>query len=46
MTPGQLVKAVALALDVPEETVTQHGPENLVVTGLRTRVDADAAPHR
>ena len=36
MTPGQLVKAVALALDVPEETVTQHD-RNLVVTGLRTK---------
>jgi hypothetical protein len=36
MTPGQLVKAVAMALDVPEETVTQHD-RNLVVAGLRTK---------
>jgi hypothetical protein len=36
MTPGQLVKAVAIALDVPEETVTQHD-RNLVVAGLRTK---------
>jgi hypothetical protein len=36
MTPGQLVKAVALALDVPEETVVQHD-RNLVVAGLRTK---------
>ena len=35
MTPGQLVKAVAVALDVPEETVVQHD-RNLVVAGLRT----------
>jgi hypothetical protein len=35
MTPGQLVKAVSLALDVPEETVVQHD-RNLVVAGLRT----------
>ena len=35
MTPGQLVKAVAIALDIPEETVTQHD-RNLVVAGLRT----------
>jgi hypothetical protein len=36
MTPGLLVKAVALALDVPEETVVQHD-RNLVVAGLRTK---------
>jgi hypothetical protein len=36
MTPGQLVKAVATALDAPEETVTQHD-RNLVVAGLRTK---------
>lgn len=36
MTPGQLVKAMALALDVPEETVVQHD-RNLVVAGLRTK---------
>ena len=36
MTPGQLVKAVSLALDVPEETVVQHD-RNLVVAGLRTK---------
>jgi hypothetical protein len=36
MTPGQLVKAVAIALDVSEETVTQHD-RNLVVAGLRTK---------
>lgn len=36
MTPGQLVKAVSTALDVPEETVTQHD-RNLVVAGLRTK---------
>lgn len=36
MTPGQLVKAVAIALDVPEETVVQHD-RNLVVAGLRTK---------
>jgi hypothetical protein len=35
MTPGQLVKAVSVALDVPEETVVQHD-RNLVVAGLRT----------
>jgi hypothetical protein len=35
MTPGQLVKAVSIALDVPEETVVQHD-RNLVVAGLRT----------
>jgi hypothetical protein len=35
MTPGQLVKAVAIALDVPEETVVQHD-RNLAVAGLRT----------
>jgi hypothetical protein len=36
VTPGQLVKAVAIALDVPEETVAQHD-RNLVVAGLRTK---------
>jgi hypothetical protein len=36
MTPGQLVKAMAVALDVPEETVVQHD-RNLVVAGLRTK---------
>jgi hypothetical protein len=36
MTPGQLVRAVSIALDVPEETVVQHD-RNLVVAGLRTR---------
>lgn len=36
MTPGQLVKAVAIALDVSEETVVQHD-RNLVVAGLRTK---------
>jgi hypothetical protein len=35
LTPGQLVKAVSIALDVPEETVVQHD-RNLVVAGLRT----------
>jgi len=35
MTPGQLVKAVSIALDVPLETVTQHD-RNLAVAGLRT----------
>jgi hypothetical protein len=35
MTPGQLVKAVSIALDVPEETVVQHD-RNLAVAGLRT----------
>jgi hypothetical protein len=35
MTPGQLVKAVSIALDVPVETVTQHD-RNLAVAGLRT----------
>jgi hypothetical protein len=35
MMPGQLVKAVAIALDVPEETVVQHD-RNLAVAGLRT----------
>jgi len=35
MTPGQLVKAVSIALDVPVETVVQHD-RNLVVAGLRT----------
>jgi hypothetical protein len=36
MTPGQLVKAVSIALEVPEETVVQHD-RNLVVAGLRTK---------
>jgi hypothetical protein len=36
MTPGQLVKAVSIALDVPEETVVQHD-RNLVTAGLRTK---------
>jgi hypothetical protein len=36
MTPGQLVKAVAIALDISEETVTQHD-RNLAVAGLRTK---------
>jgi hypothetical protein len=36
LTPGQLVRAVSIALDVPEETVVQHD-RNLVVAGLRTR---------
>jgi hypothetical protein len=36
VTPGQLVRAVAIALDTPEETVTQHD-RNLVVDGLRTK---------
>jgi hypothetical protein len=36
MTPGELVKAVSIALDVPEETVVQHD-RNLVVAGLRTK---------
>jgi hypothetical protein len=36
MTPGQLVKAISIALEVPEETVVQHD-RNLVVAGLRTK---------
>jgi hypothetical protein len=36
MTPGQLVKAVSIALNVSEETVVQHD-RNLVVAGLRTK---------
>jgi hypothetical protein len=36
MTPGQLVHAVSIALDIPEETVVQHD-RNLVVAGLRTK---------
>jgi hypothetical protein len=36
MTPGQLVKAAAIALDVPEETLVQHD-RNLSVAGLRTK---------
>jgi hypothetical protein len=35
MTPGQLVKAMSIALDTPLETVTQHD-RNLAVAGLRT----------
>jgi hypothetical protein len=35
MTPGELVKAVSIALDIPEETVVQHD-RNLAVAGLRT----------
>jgi hypothetical protein len=35
VTPGQLVSAVSIALDVPRETVFQHD-RNLVVAGLRT----------
>jgi hypothetical protein len=49
MTPGQLVKAVSLALDVPEETVVQHD-RNLVVAGLRTTgargINAPPVTHR
>src|ERR1035437_2127657 len=36
LTPGQLVNAVAIALNVPVETVVQHD-RNLVVAGLRTK---------
>jgi hypothetical protein len=36
MTPGQLVKAVAMSLEVPEETIVVHD-RNLVVAGLRTK---------
>jgi hypothetical protein len=36
VTPGQLVKAVSIALDVPKETVVQHD-RNLAVAGLRTK---------
>jgi len=36
MTPGQLVRAMSVALDVPEETVVQHD-RNLVMAGLRTK---------
>jgi hypothetical protein len=35
MTPGDLVSAVSIAMDVPRETVFQHD-RNLVVAGLRT----------
>jgi len=35
VTPGELVKAISIALDVPEETVVQHD-RNLAVAGLRT----------
>ena len=35
MTPGQLVKAMSIALNTPLETVTQHD-RNLAVAGLRT----------
>jgi hypothetical protein len=36
LTPGQLVHAVSIALNVPAETVVQHD-RNLVVAGLRTK---------
>src|SRR5215510_6378080 len=36
MTAGQCVKAISIALEVPEETVVQHD-RNLVVAGLRTK---------
>jgi hypothetical protein len=36
LTPGQLVNAVAIALNVPAETIVQHD-RNLVVAGLRTK---------
>ena len=36
LTPGQLVNAVAIALNLPAETVVQHD-RNLVVAGLRTK---------
>jgi hypothetical protein len=36
MTPGQLVSAVSIALDVPHETVVVHD-RNLSVAGLRTK---------
>src|ERR1035437_2530914 len=36
LTPGQLVNAVAIALNVPVETIVQHD-RNLVVAGLRTK---------
>jgi hypothetical protein len=36
LTPGQLVNAVAISLNVPAETVVQHD-RNLVVAGLRTK---------
>jgi hypothetical protein len=35
MTPGQLVTAVSIAMNVPLETVTQHD-RNLAIVGLRT----------
>jgi hypothetical protein len=35
MTPGQLVKAVSIALDMPVETITQHD-RNLAIAGVRT----------
>jgi len=35
MTPGQLVKAMSIALNTPLETVTQHD-RNLAIAGLRT----------
>jgi hypothetical protein len=35
VTPGELVKAISIALDLPEETVVQHD-RNLAVAGLRT----------
>jgi hypothetical protein len=36
MTPGQLVSAVSIALDLPHETVVVHD-RNLSVAGLRTK---------
>jgi hypothetical protein len=36
MTPGQLVKAMAVALNMPEEVVVQHD-RNLAMAGLRTK---------
>jgi hypothetical protein len=36
MTPGELVRAVSIALEVPAETVVQHD-RNLAVAGLRTK---------
>jgi hypothetical protein len=49
MTPGQLVKAVSIALGLPEETVVQHD-RNLVVAGLRTTgargINAPSVTHR
>jgi len=49
VTPGQLVKATAIALDIPEETIVQHD-RNLAVAGLRTTGgrgrNAPAVTHR